>query len=902
MDQTPLWLARTKLRPPLTRADLLGRERLLARLRVAVASHPLTLISAPAGSGKTTLVTQWASAPGGVAVAWLALDEQDNDPALFLAGLLAALRAVCPGCGPGLAAMAGAERPGDLRPLVAPLVNELLEHMPGPAALVLDDLHAVAEPAIHQALELLVERLPAQLHLVVVTRHDPPIGLARLRARRQLAELRLPELRFTLDEAGSLLNAALATPLGADEVAAAHRRTEGWAAGVGMLASSLELIGSPGERAAFLRGVGRTERAIFDYLAEEVLGRQDPFARMFLLETSILPELTPEACAAVTGRADATAVLDELYRRNLFLVARDDPAAGAAYSYHDLFADFLRERLRREHPGWLRDLHRRAAAAAGPARRVHHLVQAGLWDEAAAAIAAAGDELLARGAFATLRQLVEALPAEAREGRPELTALYALTLHYGWQLEAALPWLTRAARELEAAGATHRLGEVLACLADTQRMLGQYEAAHHTTRAALAHSMAPGRRAHLLLSAAWQSLAEGDWPAARAAIGAALDLLEGGATEVVYRIVEGYHSPFVSGPGGVALAERYARLLAAHPDARQGSLLTSRLAIAAWCALLRGRVAEGRELAEEAVATARRVGRLSWVEGDVGTVTWLCAGLAGDVAAAGAGRDALLALLRDEPSAVSFRAWEPLYRLLAARAVWLYGDAAALRAEVAAAEAAAHGGEWPIGDALRAIMRAMLLLAQGDHAAAEPLLLAARDAQARHTEARLACDARVLLAHLYRVSGRTDEALAALAATLDELAADDTLGLLLLEGEPVAGPLLDLALARDVRAPVAARARALLDAMPQAPARPEAAQPAAAASLIPRPSSLPEPLTPRELEILRLLAAGANNQAIADRLVISLHTVKRHVTNLHQKLGVASRLEAVARARELGLV
>lgn len=915
VELLPLWLARTKLRPPLPRADLLGRERLLARLRAAVAAHPLTLISAPAGSGKTTLVTQWvAGVAGELQVGWLSLDEQDDDPAVFLAGLLAALRSVCPACGQGLAALHSAEGPADLRPLVGPLVNALDEHLTGPAALVLDDLHLITSPAILQALELLVGRLPPRLRLVLIARADPPLGLPRLRARRQLAELRLPDLRFTLDEAGGLLNSGLALGLDPDEVRAAHSRTEGWAAGLSLLASSLELAGSPAVseadakrlRSRLMRGVGRTERAIFDYLAEEVLERQDPFARMFLLETAILPELTPEACAAVTGRDDAAAVLDELYRRNLFLVALDDAAAGAAYRYHDLFADFLRERLRREHPGWLRDLHRRAAAAAGPAGRAQHLVQAGLWDEAAAAIDAVGDELLARGAFVTLRQQVEALPAEARAARPELTALYGLALHYGWQLEAALPWLTRATRELEAAGSTRRLGEALACLSDTQRMLGQYEAASRSTRAALGHSMAPGRRAHLLLSTAWQSLAEGDWPAAREGIGAALDLLEGGATEVVYRIVEGYHSPFASGPGGVALAERYARLLAAHPDGGHGPLLTSRLTAAAWCALLRGRIAEGVALAGQALAAARRFGRLSWVEGDVGAVPWLVAGIAGDVAAARAGRDALLALTRAEPSAVGFRAWEPLYRLLAARAVWLHGDAAALRAEVAAAEAAARPDEWPIGPALRGALRAMLAIAEGDYPAAEPLLLSARDEQARHPEGRLATDARVLLAHLYRAWGRTDQALAALGLLLDELGADDTPGLLLLEGEPVARPLLELAVARGVGAPVATRALALLEA--QSVERKAQSEGGAEGSEAPALRSnaqtqrLAEPLTAREGEILRMLAAGASNQAIADALVISLHTVKRHVTNLHQKLGVASRLEAVARARELGMV
>ena len=335
---------------------------------------------------------------------------------------------------------------------------------------------------------------------------------------------------------------------------------------------------------------------------------------------------------------------------------------------------------------------------------------------------------------------------------------------------------------------------MLACLADCQRMLGHYEAARLTTRAALGYELPPGRRAYLLLSTAWQALADGDWPAVRAAIAASLDQLEAGGGDAAYRIAAGYHSPFIAGPGGLPLAERFARLLAAHPDGQQGPLLAARLAVSAWCGLLSGRLDEAAGLAEGSVAAARRVGTLSWIEGGVGCLPWYRAGLGGDLAAAHAGLDAFLALVRDEPSAISLRAWEPLYRFMEAKAIWLHGDPVAMRAAVLAAEVTARPDEWPIGQTVRARLRALVAIAEGDHAAAESLLLAACDEQERHPEARLASDARLLLAHLYMVWGRPDEALAALVPALDACAADDTPDFLLPHGAPVAAPLPPLPL------------------------------------------------------------------------------------------------------------
>lgn len=295
------------------------------------------------------------------------------------------------------------------------LINDILETLPDPFVLVLDDLHLVSEPAVYTALDYLLERLPPQMHLMAATRHDPPLALARLRGRGALAELRLPDLRFTLDEAAAFLNTQR-LGLSPEDLASLHSRTEGWAVGLRLLADSLNRIPTRSGRSAFITYLAQTDRYVFDFLADEVLSRQSSAVRTFLLETSILPELTPALCQAVTGRADALAILEDLYRRNLFLVAVDDgrwttddgpqttdlirrPSSMVRrlssvvhrpiYRYHALFAEFLRRRLTQEMPERLVELHARAAQAETvPARAIAHYLAAQLWEPAAQAMGA----------------------------------------------------------------------------------------------------------------------------------------------------------------------------------------------------------------------------------------------------------------------------------------------------------------------------------------------------------------------------------------------------------------------------------------------------------------------------------------------------------------------------------
>ncbi|MCP4996987.1 MAG: helix-turn-helix transcriptional regulator, partial [Gammaproteobacteria bacterium] len=284
------------------------------------------MISAPAGYGKTTLVATLTHTTTDLAFTWLALDEEDNNPTVFFVALIAALQRLNPACGRSIQSLLGNQATPNLdaKRVMSMLINDILETLPDPFALILDDLHLITDPTILQALDYLLERLPGQMRLIATTRVDPPLALARLRARGQLAELGPPDLRFTLKEMDELLNGQLELGLSSQDLRTLQTSTEGWVAGLRLLTTSLAQLPTSSQRATLITHKMQANLHVFDLLAEEVLNRQPPLLRKFLLETSILSELTPELCQAVTGQTDAPIILEEVYRRNLFVVAVDD--------------------------------------------------------------------------------------------------------------------------------------------------------------------------------------------------------------------------------------------------------------------------------------------------------------------------------------------------------------------------------------------------------------------------------------------------------------------------------------------------------------------------------------------------------------------------------------------------
>jgi LuxR family maltose regulon positive regulatory protein len=341
----------------------------------------LTLVSAPAGFGKTTLLAEWltVAAAGGRSVAWLSLDQRDNDPALFWTYLVAALNTGLPGGGAGGLSLLQPPQPPNEAGLVA-LLNDL-DAISNDVVLVLDDYHVIDARDVQDAMAFLLEHLPPQVHLVIASRTDPPLPLARLRGRGELAEIRAADLRFTPSEAAEYLNEVMGLALTSADVAALEGRTEGWIAALQLAALSMQ---GREDTAAFIDGFAGDDRYIVDFLAEEVLQRQPEHVQHFLLQTSILDRLSGPLCDAVTGQDGGKAKLTALERGNLFLVPLDDRRRW--YRYHQLFADVLHARLLDEQPDDVPELHRRASAwheqNNEPSEAIRHALAAGDYERA----------------------------------------------------------------------------------------------------------------------------------------------------------------------------------------------------------------------------------------------------------------------------------------------------------------------------------------------------------------------------------------------------------------------------------------------------------------------------------------------------------------------------------------
>ena len=443
-------LLATKLHVPSRRPGFVPRPRLVGRLEEGLA-RGLVLVCAPAGSGKTALLADWAR-HGGRPVAWLSLDVGDNDPTRFWRHAVAALGQARPGIGELAGPVLGPLEASSPDGLVMALINELAaDPREDEVLLVLDDYHLIDSQPVHGSLLFLLEHLPPGLRMVLASRSDPPLPLARLRAGGQLAELRAAELRFTADEAAALLREAIGADLPGTAVAALTARTEGWAAGLQLAGLSLR---GQADTAGFVAAFSGSHRYVLDYLTGEVLERQNPQVREFLLETSVLERLTGELCDAVTGRAGSQAMLAGIERAGLFLVPLDEVRGW--WRYHHLFADLLRARLQAEQPGRVQALHRAAAAwceehdLADDA--VRHALAAGEAAWAARLVERHVEELLGRSEGVTLRRWLSALPAESVRARPRLCLAQAYAAAQGFQLEALEALLDDAERAFAVSG------------------------------------------------------------------------------------------------------------------------------------------------------------------------------------------------------------------------------------------------------------------------------------------------------------------------------------------------------------------------------------------------------------------------------------------------------------------
>lgn len=899
----------TKLYIP-PQAKVVCRPRLLGRLDEAL-GRKLTLVSAPAGFGKTTLVSDWAAGCERP-VAWLSLDEGDGDLTRFLTHLVAALRTVAPTVGQGVLGALSSPRPAPTEGLLTALLNDI-NTLPDALVLVLDDLHLVDSRAADYALAFLLEHLPPPLHLIIATREDPALPLARLRARGQLVELRAAELRFSPAEAAEFLGEVMGLGLSADEVARLEARTEGWIAGLQLAALSLQ--GRP-DSSAFVRAFTGGHRFVLDYLVEEVLGRQPERVRRFLLHTSVLGRLSGPLCDAVTGGGDAQGMLEDLERHNLFVVPLDDRRHW--YRYHHLFAEVLRARLLAEQPGRVAELHRRASSwferHGLPDEAIGHALAAGDFERAAGLIELTARAMLMSRREETFLGWLKVLPDALIQTRPVLGVYCALAL-VPRDLEAAEIRLQDAERALGGAALHDRETPTVEPVVVAQGELRALPGIAAITRAYLAGARGDTPGSVSYASRALDRLPE-DEPLWRGAAAVLLGLAQWTSGDLA--------GAYRSFSGGMASLKRAG-------DVTQdisGAFIMASIRAA------QGRLLEAANIYERALALTG--------ESTLPGTADLHVGLSelryeqNNLGAAAAH------LLRSEELGERGTVAENRHRWHVAMA------------RVKAAQGDMDSAEEQLGEAQRrylpspepnlrpiAALRARLWLRQGRVsealAWARERGLSPDDDLSYLLEFEYITLARVLIARYQRdrIDGSIQEAMRLLERllkaaeegertgsvveilVLQALAqgaqGDATLALAPLvraltlaepegyarifldEGEPLAA-LLQRVARNDNARHVQASARKLLAAFGAegaaraAPSR----QPAEVAGL--------EPLSPRELEVLRLVAQGLSNEEIGRRLFRALSTVKGHNRLIFDKLGVKNRTEAVARARELGLL
>ena len=434
----------TKLARPSVGADLVPRPRLVSQLQLGI-QRPLTLIAAPAGFGKTTLLSTWLEhAP--LRSAWVSLEHDDDDLTRFWSYVFTALERAHPGSGESALALLQGSTLQQLPPIETVLTVWIngLAALSNEVVLILDDYHLITAPPIHRSVTYLVDHLPHQLHLVMATRADPPLPLARLRTRGHLTEIRAADLRFTSKETSAFLTRTLGLNISGEGIAALEARTEGWIAGLQLAGLSMQ---GRQDIPAFLKAFTGNQRYIIDYLIEEVLARQPEHVQTFLLQTAILERLQGSLCEAVigehggeaSGEVSGQAMLEQLEQANLFLVPLDDERRW--YRYHQLFAEALRHRLQRKHPALVPELHRRASAwyeQQGLTHdAVHHALAASDFAQAARLIEQTAELTAKRGELATLRAWLEALPDELLRSRVELCLWQGWLLALSGQFDAA---------------------------------------------------------------------------------------------------------------------------------------------------------------------------------------------------------------------------------------------------------------------------------------------------------------------------------------------------------------------------------------------------------------------------------------------------------------------------------
>jgi len=909
-------LLTTKFYVPPLRPEVVSRPQLVERLNAGL-HRKLTLVSAPPGFGKTTLLSEWVNCCERP-VAWLSLDEGDNDLARFLAyfaGALQTIDVVREAAGTiGASLLSALQTPGE--PRVEPLLTGLLNDVAcvqDPFVLVLDDYQLITDKPVHQAVTFLLEHLPPQMHLVIATRADPPLPIAGLRGRGQLTELRQADLRFTLEEAAAFLNKMTGLDLSAEDVAALSARTEGWIAGLQMAAVSMQ---GREDVAQFVRAFAGSNVYVLDYLVEEVLDRQPHNVQGFLLRTSILDRLSGPLCDALMG-ADGgepgpllgeglggQETLEMLERSNLFIVRLDDERRW--YRYHRLFADLLRQRLQQLHPALPQTLHRRACewyeSKGLIPQAIAHALSAQDFERAAHLVEETAEPTLARAEFVTFAQWVDALPDEVLLNHPLLYTYDAVVVLVS--------------------GGTHEEVDMRleqASLGDTEGVL---EGAIRSVRAVLVAF-------------------DGDYQQGIDLARGAIDLLPEDGTFLLSFVYRALGFVYIMSGDAESATQAFER--GAAVGEKTGDLAASVVAQEKVGSIRRiqGRLHEAKALYERALELATN-GKGQYHP----VATKALVGLADvlrewndlDAATDLAQRSIELARRWSEITTASgyliltrvrlaqgdldgaIEAIERAQRLVAAwdiseiddsfadviqTRVWLaQDDFPALERWVkrrgltrdAVAASLARDGEQVPPDYVRQLEYAALarfhIARQNPDEALQILIPTTRSAEKVGWNG-VAIETLALQALAYRTQGDLERALDALQRALSLGEPEGYVHSFLDEG-PAMAELLREAASQGTALEYVNKLLAAFEVAEHGALERPGPPPQARASV--------ETLSERELEVLRLLNTSLSSTEMADELVVSVNTVRTHIRSIYSKLGVHSRYEAVARARELKLI
>jgi LuxR family maltose regulon positive regulatory protein len=893
----------TKLYIPPPRANVVLRRRLLERLNEGL-PRKLTLISASAGFGKTTLLSEWVALCERP-VAWLSLDEGDADPTRFLTYLVAALQTLAANIGEGMLHALQSPQPPSIESILTVLLNEIAA-IPEHFILVLDDYHSIDSEPIDQALSFLLEHQPPQMHLVIASREDPNLPLARLRVRGQLTELRAADLRFNPAEAADFLNQVMGLNLSEADTAALEARTEGWIAGLQLAALSMQGRSDP---AGFIQAFTGSHRFVLDYLAEEVLERQPEGVRNFLLQTSILDLLSGSLCDAVTVQDGGRGVLETLERSNMFVVALDDQRQW--YRYHHLFADVLQAHLIEAQPEQVSSLHQRASAwyeqNGYPSDAIRHALAAEDFERAVGLIELARPAMALSYQSSTWLGWVKALPDVLIRTRPVLIVGYA--------------WALLDSGEMEASEAR---------LQDAERWLGmstdQMVVVDKEQFRSLPASIATAR--------AYRSLALGDIPGT---VKYAQQALEVAPEDDQVRHIQATSLLGLAQYASGDLEEAERSLADFHTNLRKTAEIQTLIGITFLLADIRvalGRLHEAESSYEQTLRLAtgqgepmplgtadlyRGLGELTIEWGDLeaaaqhlltsqklgeqtATTDWLhrlCVSQARLKEAQG-DLDSALALL-DEAERVYIRSPLPDVRPVAAlkARVWLK------QGRLAEALGWAREQGLSVDDDLRytrefehiTLARVLIAAGKSDREAGsldEATRLLGRLLQAAETGGRLGSAIQILLlqALAFQAQDNLSHALAPLERALALAKPEGYVCIFVDEGEAMR--LLIEKQSRNRDHPLSGYADILLAAFTQPVAAPKSA-------IIHQKSDMIEPLSERELEVLKLLRSELSGPEIAQHLIVSLNTLRTHTKNIFNKLGVNNRRAAIRRAEELDL-